>query len=104
MRLESELRIRDARRRLEGAILTEEEQTEIARHEAIEDFKVFPAQRIDLNTHVELLLGVTYFWMEPDPSVCFELDGHVFLLARSNDVVCRSWEGVGHLVGRRYAV
>lgn len=92
MREELERRIRDARRRLEGATLTEDEQTEIARREAIENFKVFLAQRIDLATRVELLLGASYFWLETCPAVRFELDDHVFILAQSNDGVCRLWK------------
>jgi len=89
MRQQLQRRIRDARCRLEGATLTEDEQTESARHQAIEDFKVFLAQRIDPETRLELLLGADYFWLETGPAVRFELDGHVFVLAQGDDGVCR---------------
>jgi hypothetical protein len=88
MRQELERRIREAHRRLEGGVPTEDERVEAAQHQAIEDFKVFLAQRIDFITRTELLLGADYFWQETGPAVRFELDGRVFVLAKKEDGTC----------------
>ena len=92
MRQELERRMREARRRLEGGVPTEDERVEAAQRQAIEDFQVFLAQRIDLTTRLELLLGADYFWHETGPAVRFELDGRLFVLAQGDDAICRLWE------------
>lgn len=81
MRPELKRLILNARARLDGRALSPDETEENARQQALEDFKLVLAGKIDTTTRLELLFGGEYVWLENRPAVRFEIDGHTFLLA-----------------------
>ena len=81
MRPELQCLILNARARLGGCALSADETEENARRQAIEDFKVLLAGKIDLSTRAELFLGGQYVWLENRPAVRFQIDGYMFLVA-----------------------
>ena len=85
MRAELEQKIQEARERLGLGALTGEQRAKQGRTQAMDEFKVFLAGRIDFKTRVELLIGAQYFWEETDPAVRFGVDNQIFLLVRSED-------------------
>lgn len=95
MRDELLFRIREARRRIEGRPPSDEDQASAIRREAIEDFKILLARKLDISTRWELLIQGTYIWLETGPAVRFDLDDHHFRLAQEFDevVLCETGDG-----------
>jgi hypothetical protein len=85
MRAELEQKIQEARERLGLGALTAEQRAEQERTQAMDEFKIFLAGRIEPWTRIELLMGAEYFWGQTGPAVRFGVDNHVFLLARCGD-------------------
>ncbi len=75
-------RIREAQRRLDCRLRSDEEQAASIRQEAIEDFKLLLAEKLEFGTRIELLLEGKLVWLDNGPAFRFELDGHQFLLAQ----------------------
>jgi hypothetical protein len=96
MRPELKRLILNACARLGGCALSTEEAEENTRRQAIEDFKVLLARKIDLSTRAELFLGGEYVWLETRPTVRFEVDGHSLLLAGGNGECELTEECGGH--------
>jgi hypothetical protein len=74
-----------ARHRLDGTPVADDEQVDHQRNQAIEDFKLLLAVKIEIAVRAELLLGASYFWHEDGPAVEFTLDSRRFLLVREAD-------------------
>jgi len=81
MRPELKRLILNARARLGGGALSAEQEEENARRQAIEDFQILLAGKINIMTRFELLLKRDYVWLENRPAARFEIDGHTFLIA-----------------------
>jgi hypothetical protein len=85
MRAELEQKIQEARERLGLGALTAEQRAEQERTQAMDEFKIFLAGRIEPWTRAELLMGAEYFWEQTGSAVRFGVDNHVFLLTRCGD-------------------
>jgi len=85
MRAELEQKIQKARERLGLETLTRDQRAEQERTEALDDFKVFLAGRIDFWTQAELFIGAEYFWEANSPAVRFSVDTQIFVLVRSEE-------------------
>jgi hypothetical protein len=48
----------------------------------MDEFKSFLAAKTDPWVRLELLLAADYLWLETGPAVRFQLDDHVFVLAK----------------------
>jgi hypothetical protein len=94
MREELRQRIQEARERLGMRTPTEEERAASKRREVMEEFKMFLVGKTDLWVRAELLIGADYFWLETEPAVRFQVDDHVFALAKQEGE-CRLLEETG---------
>ena len=86
--------ILNARARLGGYELPAGQAEENTRRQAIEEFKILLAGRIDTTTRLELLLGGEYVWLQTGPAVRFGIDGHTFVIAGA-DEECQLWDQHG---------
>ena len=82
MRAELERKIREAQGRLGVRARSEEELVQGKQSEAIERFRIYLAEKIDLWLRAELLLEAEYLWDGKGPAVKFRLEGHAFRLTR----------------------
>ena len=73
-------RIRAAEQRLNGRIATEQEVEQDCPAEELEQFKMLLAEKIDINTRLELLFGGKFEHWEKSPAVQFMIDEHAFVL------------------------
>jgi hypothetical protein len=94
MREELQQRIREARERLGMRALTEEERAESGRREAMDEFKIFLVGKTDPWIRAELLVGGDYLWLETGPAARFQVDDHVFVLAK-HEGECQLLEDTG---------
>jgi hypothetical protein len=72
--------IRLARNRIYGTQLSEQAAAHIQRAEAIEEFKLFLARKIDLNVRFELYSKTEWQWSPDGSSLAFTVDSHRFVL------------------------
>lgn len=78
-------RIREAGEQLHGRMPTDQEREQSRQAEELEEFKTLLAQKIDINTRLELLLEAKYEHREQSPAVEFTIDQRSFVLLKRQE-------------------
>jgi hypothetical protein len=78
-------RIREAEQRLNGTIPMDQEIEQSRQAEELEEFKKLLAQKIDIDTRLELLLEGKFEHREQSPAVEFTIDQRTFVLLKRQE-------------------
>jgi hypothetical protein len=98
MNTELQRLISNARTRLGDYVLSRDEAEENSRREAMEEFELLLGRKINVATHMQLLVHAEDVWRETGPAVRFKIDEHTFLLTRADGEFQLSQECNGELV------